>query len=132
VEKVVDLPSRIDNKETSTGRQTVNRKFRITYDIVTPESAEEGDTAENGFVAPGGWQDPVESIEGPATDEVYGWTLQEAELFLGRGGMEDVGNWFASADGSVNFQTGAETRYALHPPENITAASYERLARIFC
>lgn len=111
----------------------MRRKFRITYDITTPESAERGDTAENGFVDPRfNIEVPVEEVPGPATDEEYGWTLQEAERFLGRGGMEDSGFWFSSCDGVQNYRTGAETRYALHPPENITGASYERLRRIFC
>lgn len=110
----------------------MKRMFRITYDIVTPESAMEGDSAENGFVAPGGSLDPIEVVPCPAPEADYGWTLAEAERFLGRGGMEDAGHWFTSCDGVQNYQTGAETRYALHPPENCTGASYERLARIFC
>lgn len=111
----------------------MKRGFRITYDIVTPESAEQGDTAENGFVDPRfNLKIPVEEIKGPATDEEYGWTLAQAALFLGRGCMEDSGNWFSNCDGHVDYQSGAETRYMLHPPENITGASYERLARYFC
>jgi hypothetical protein len=109
------------------------RKFRITYDITTPESAVEGDTAENGYVEPRfNGKVPIEEVEGEATDADYGWSLAEAERFLGRGGMEDAGAWFTSCDGEQNYQTGAETRYALHPPENCTGASYDRLARIFC
>jgi hypothetical protein len=30
--------------------------IQITYDVTTHESAEEGDTADNGFYGPGGWK----------------------------------------------------------------------------
>ena len=31
-------------------------EISITYDVTTPESAEHGDTADNGFYGPGGWK----------------------------------------------------------------------------
>lgn len=108
--------------------------MRVTYEIVTPESAEQGDCAEHGFVLPGRFfhlKVPVdEALAMPDSD--LEWDLRDAEQWLGRNGMEDVGRWFVSCDGDIDFATGAETRYALHPSDNTTGASYERLARIFC
>ena len=39
--------------------------FAVTYEIVTPDSAEHGEAEERGFVAPGEWHDSV-SIHAPA------------------------------------------------------------------
>ena len=108
--------------------------MRVTYEIVTPESAEHGDAAEIGFVLPASGfhlKVPVDQI-GDFEDSELDWDLRDAEQWLGRHGMEDSGRWFTSCDGEIDFASGAETRYALHPSDNITAASYERLARIFC
>lgn len=33
--------------------------YSITYDKVTPESAEEGDFSEHGFISPGGYEHPI-------------------------------------------------------------------------
>lgn len=109
--------------------------MRITYEVITPESAEQGDAEERGFIEPkyklrvpldealneSDW--PAESLE---------WSLVEAEQFLGRNGMEDSGTWFSSCDPERDFYTGAETYYALHPNRGVTSASYDRLKAIFC
>jgi hypothetical protein len=109
--------------------------MRITYEIITPESAEQNDVAEHGFVSPGyGINVPIDEAmnkeQWPAKS--LEWSLSAAEMMLGRGGMEDCGRWFSSLDSITDMRTGAETRYSLHPDDNITPASYARLARIFC
>ncbi len=38
--------------------------FTMTYDKVTPESAEHGDTAENGWCLPGGWRHALRDDDG--------------------------------------------------------------------
>lgn len=107
-------------------------RFRVTFDVVTPESAEHGDTADNGFAAPGGWKF---SADDPGPHEM---TLREAistcgfypaARSAGMGGFEDSGSWFSTIDADQNYRTGEETRYSLHPPENITPSSYGRLRR---
>ncbi len=106
--------------------------MRITYEIITPESAEHGDAAERGFIEPK-FQIPVpvgESLEWPAV--ALEWTLADAERFLGRNAMEDSGRWFSTVDPERNYQTGAETYYSLHPADTVSAASYARLKAIFC
>ena len=96
--------------------------FHVTYDIVTPESAEHGDYAEAGFVQPGEWH-----VSADKGDE-SGMTLREAARLCYP--QEDAGSWFAEVDGRVDYRTGAEERRSLHPPRNITAASYDRLAKL--
>jgi hypothetical protein len=98
--------------------------FRVTYEIVTPESAEHGDSAEYGFVYPGAWQFPLEQCDADPN-----MRLREA-IDLAGDRLEDSGRWFTQFDGRTNYETGAETRYSIHPPESITAASYGRLRRL--
>lgn len=107
--------------------------MRITYEIITPESAEHGDAEERGFVSPRyGMKVPIEEINDTDwPDSSLEWSVQQAASFLGTGSMEDSGRWFSSIDPDRNYQTGAETIYSLHPADNVTPASYERLARIF-
>ena len=100
--------------------------FRVTYDVVTPESAENGDYADSGFAAPGGWKFAADD---PGPHEM---TLREALDTCGMhggGGFEDSGRWFSTVDPDVNYSTGEDTRYSIHPPRNITPASYARLRR---
>ncbi|UIS25311.1 hypothetical protein [Erythrobacter phage vB_EliS-L02] len=108
--------------------------MRVTYEIVTPESAEHGDAEERGFVLPASGFHllvPLDEVDDFEDHELV-WDLADAEQWLGRESMEDCGRWFTSIDGQVDYATGAETRYSLHPSDKTTPASYERLARIFC
>ena len=95
--------------------------FRVTYEVVTHESAEHGDAEDRGYYSRGGWKhdDPSE------------WTLAEVISEFGRGGFEDSGSWFTTVDARINYATGAHTTYGVHPP-NITPASYARIRRILC
>lgn len=96
--------------------------FTVTYEIVTPESAEHGDAAERGFVLPGEWRVPVHAVT-PVT-----MSLREALQLCYP--QEDSGRWFSECDGRQDYRTGAWERRSLHPPEGITGASYDRLARL--
>lgn len=108
------------------------KRFNVTYEIVTPESAEHGDAAERGFIGVAGLQFSIDGICGQPAAELKaecGMSLREA--FDRMCAVEDCGHWFAEVDGRPNYQTGADTRYSFHPPETITAASYGRLRRLF-
>ncbi len=96
--------------------------FHVTYDVVTEESAEQGDYAESGFYSRGGWKhdDPSE------------WTLREVVSEFGRNSLENNGSWFSTVDSDTDYRTGEDTSYSVHPPRTITAASYQRLIRILC
>jgi hypothetical protein len=89
--------------------------FRVTFDTVTPESAENGESAAAGYVE----ESPVSLRDAISACRMWG-----------PGGFEDSGRWFSPIDDHTDYQTGESTRYALHPPTNITAASYRRLARV--
>jgi hypothetical protein len=95
-------------------------KFRVTYEIITPESAEHGDAEERGYVLPGGWRTD--------DDGEADMTLRDAMRLAGP--QEDAGGWWCEVDGRQNYRTGAEERRSIHPPRNITAASYARVSRI--
>ena len=97
------------------------RTATITYDIVTPESAEHGDYAETGFYAPGGWrfEEPDESL---TPGDVLRWAA-------------DRGCWFDNGDGSfycgqpdTDYSDGSETSYAVHF-RGVTTSSLARIAR---
>lgn len=103
-------------------------KFRVTYEIVTPESAEHGDFAENGFCTAGGGRDPIK-VAMAEPIESY-----EMDLRAARGlawPIEDCGNWFAGGNQTLSYRDGSEITYSLQPPESITGASYGRLRRLF-
>lgn len=105
--------------------------FRVTYDIVTHESAENGDTAENGFIDSHGFQEPIESamkIDRKEFADLFDMPLREALRLCCPN--EDCGNWWSETDGNQDYQTGAVETRALHPPKNITGASYARLSRL--
>lgn len=84
-------------------------KFNVTYEIVTPKSAEQGDVAARGFI-----------VEDVSLREA----LRECDP------TQDSGSWFDEVDGRTNYRTGAVETRSLHPPRSITKASYRRLARL--
>lgn len=93
-------------------------KFSITYETVTPESAEHGDAAERGFILEAG-------------------TLRDAHDALRFEGRAIEANSSHGAPGSltfapdVDYRTSAETTKSLHFPRTITDASACRVARLF-
>ncbi len=108
------------------------QKFHVTYEIVTPESAEHGDAAERGFVLPGGWHEELPAHvfgeeAGKIKDEC-GLSLREAVDLVSL--VEDSGHCFTEIDERQNYNTGESEIRSLHPPENITPASYGRLRRL--
>jgi hypothetical protein len=100
----------------------------VTYEIITPESAEEGDAAERGFVHENGGEDELERIEN-ASD--YEMPLRSAMRLIDC--VEDSNNgrdFHGVSEHCTDYRTGAVTTYSLHLPENITSASFERVKRL--
>ena len=95
-------------------------KFRVSYEVVTPESAEHGDAESRGYVTPGEWR----------TDDAgeADMTLREAMRLAFP--QEDAGRWWQEVDGRQNYTTGAVESRAINPPANITKASYARVTRL--
>lgn len=97
-------------------------KFRVSFSIVTPESAELGDYAEHGFLLPGEWRESAE------TSEDVTMSLREATRLAYP--QCDAGRWWQEEDGREDYATGAREYRAIHPPSNITPASYARVTRL--
>lgn len=110
-------------------------QFHVTYEIITPESAQHADAAERGFVQAGGWRvELAPHVCGPEAGKIKdecAMPLRQAVELVAAGVMEDSGFWFTEIDPRRNYATGAETLYSLHPPE-ITPSSYARLRRLLC
>lgn len=94
--------------------------FRITYEIVTPESAEYGEAEECGV-----FMDNVS----------FGEAM--SELRWHKGGYVEADccpvqnpRWFTFFDADENYATGARTSYSLHIPEHITESSRMRIASL--
>jgi hypothetical protein len=97
--------------------------YSLTYEIVTPESAEGGDFAEHGWLTTNDMEIPLEDDEGYHRDALE---LAKEGCFERKGSLVDVirevhnrglrwvGNWFASVDPEVDFLNAEERTYALH------------------
>jgi hypothetical protein len=82
------------------------------YTTVTPESAENGDSEDNGFTDGGRNRltSPVEFI----SDDM-GSLYDAVRLGIDLGISEWVGNWFETSESSVlDYSTGEEISYAMH------------------
>lgn len=103
--------------------------WRVSYEVTTQESAEQGDAESRGFVMPGEWRTDIE--EALKAESLFDMTLREAVALLGAP-LEDCGNGrdMREMDGRQNYATGAEELRTLHAPENITAASFARVYRL--
>lgn len=93
--------------------------FRVTYEIVTPESAEIGDAESRGYVHIGEWK----------SDEPEEMSLREAMRLCSPN--EDCGRWFAEiGEDRCDYRTGAVETRSIHPPRDITESSYARVKRV--
>lgn len=103
-------------------------RFRVTYETITPGFAEDGDFCETGFVMPGGWNIDLDTALADKERD-YTMTLREA-LNLASPDC-DCGRWFEeTGDGRCDYATGIVERRSIHPPANITPASYARVKRL--
>lgn len=84
--------------------------FLITYDVVTEESAKDGDTADNGFDGYHSCEpDEYDIEEGKsAVDLAVKWLNDKCLEFSGS-------DWWSDADGDTDYRTGDETRHSYHP-----------------
>ena len=93
--------------------------FAVTYEIVTPDSAEHGEAEETGYVAPGQWHDNEPTL----------MTLREAMRLCSP--AYDCGRWWTeTSEDRCDYRTGAVETRSIHPPRNITESSYKRISRI--
>jgi hypothetical protein len=92
--------------------------FVVTFDVVTPESAEQGDVAAAGFIRCDGH---VALLRAPMR-------LRDALRHVSP--QCDSGRWWSEVDPRRDYGTGAEDLRALHPPRGITPSSYARISRL--
>ena len=101
------------------------KMFHVTYDIVTEESAEQGDTAENGFVHANGGRDSIDRVANAAD---YAMDLRTALRHCTP--QWDSGTWFDQESQVEDYATNDHVSYSLHPPRGVTPSSYARLRRL--
>ena len=92
----------------------------ITFQVVTPESAENGDAADHGFL--------VEDAEFTDVEEAKA-AIESALGYLPH--VEECGSWYATADAETELSTGADTYYNIHfsddTPIELQKATFEGL-----
>ena len=97
--------------------------FGVTYAITTQESAENGEHAEQGWIAefiP--LRDAVKAVRATRTNHVEGITSIEAS--------ERSYPRFITVSNGMEFQTGAYEERALHIPREVSGPSRRRIARL--
>ena len=89
--------------------------FNVSYDVITPESAEQRDYAESGFAG-------------------EGVRLREAIELMGGVAYEAVDDSFRNVEWghgtAAYYREGRSETRTLHVPSNVTSASYERIRRL--
>lgn len=99
--------------------------FNVTYDIVTEESASEGDVEERGFVSENvRLRDALCDVRQTRTNECGGPTAVEAS-----DSRVNEARWITITNG-MEFLTGAVESRSLHIPDAVTASTRVRIARL--
>lgn len=91
--------------------------WNVTYDVVTPESAEHGDYADSGFLG----QDLA------FDDAVSYWEGRGCEIEPSDSDVSQA-RWFTVIDG-VNYRDGSQQQRSLHIPERVSPAARVALFR---
>ena len=93
--------------------------FSVTFEIVTPESAEHGEAADMGYIN--------ESCDlRTAIADLFETRTSQCD---GITGIDECGTWITVYNG-MEYLTGAHESRSLHVPSNITPSSYDRIARL--
>lgn len=90
--------------------------FSVTYETITAD----GDQADSGFLDRYGFPRALE-------DRPPAMPLREALRLASP--QEDSGFWFSEVDPRHDWRNGNQEFRAIHPPRNITRASYNRVKR---
>jgi len=98
--------------------------WNVTFELITEESAENGDAAERGFeLENGSLRDALEACRAGH------WGYTEADCYPLS--VKSPPRWLTVYDDGANdFTTSNRTNYSLHIPDHITPASRMRLARL--
>lgn len=103
----------------------MRRDFRVTYEIVTQESAEHGEADERGFISEGeNLREAIADARGTRTCHCDGVLSVEADEYPMRAPRS------VTISNGMEFLTGAYENRSLHIPDGITSASRRRIARL--
>jgi len=96
-------------------------KFSVTYEIVTPQSAADGDVEDRGYVGQDlSLRDAIEMVCATRTSWVDGVECIEAN-YTGASF-----SWITVINGT-EFETGAQESRSLHIPSEVTPSSRRRI-----
>lgn len=90
------------------------RRIKFTYDVVTPESAEQGDFAETGWVDEDGIAIEPDADEDAVSLACDAITRQCGCVEPSSYPSWHAGVWYTSSDGEQDYRTGEHTRYSAH------------------
>jgi hypothetical protein len=95
-------------------------KFNITYEIVSQESAEDGESEESGFIC-----ENVSLRE--AIDSLFETRTNRVDCFQS---IEYSGNYWFTVNNGMEYETGSYESRSIHIPRNTTQSSISRIARL--
>ena len=99
--------------------------FNVTFEIMTQESAEYGEAEKQGYIAEGvSLRDALALVFETRTNQVEGVTTIEANEY-----PVTAPSWITVYNG-MEFFTGANESRSIHFPDNMTASSRCRVARL--
>lgn len=99
--------------------------FDVTYQIVTPESAEHGDVEERGFIIENvSLREAIDYLFQTRTSRCDGITAIEADEWP----VTDP-RWITVYNG-MEYETGDYESRSIHMPDNITPSSARRIAKL--
>ena len=95
-------------------------RFNVTFEIVTEESAQDGEAAESGFIS--------ENVSlSCAVADVKSTFTNTCD-----GGSADYGDRWITVNNGMDYITGECESRSLHRPAKCTNASWNRICRIVC
>ena len=98
--------------------------FLVTYEIVTPESAEMGDAEARGFIGEGlTLREAFEAVNGTRTSLVDCVQSIEANEY------PCVAPSWVTVTNGMEFETGAHESRSIHFPQSLTASTRRRICR---
>ena len=100
-------------------------RFNVTYEIVTPESAEDGDASELGFIS-----ESVTLRDAIADTFQTRTSLCEGVAFIETSDSDVARARWITVTNGMEIHTGAYESRSLHFPDDITGATRRRIARI--
>lgn len=98
--------------------------FNVTYDILTPESAENGEAEESGFIVQDATlREALDAVRDTRTSACGG--IEAIEPNSSHGHF----SWITVYNG-MEYETGAQESRSIHIPDSVTMASRKRIAKL--